>query len=132
MERPNHLHIEEKSAASRASSVAIVAAIHVFAILGLVAALNQGAIMEQLADIKEQIKHFEYGVRIDFDLPPNMSLDPNNLVKVLDRQVKALRQSQANVELELDMFQDKPSAKAWLRMEMERLEIEAMTGNWFD
>lgn len=93
--------------------------------------LYNKALAEQLADIQAQIKHIEHGLRLDFNLPPNMPLDPTKLVKVLDRQVKALRQSQANFELELEMFQDKTSIKAWLQMEMERLEIEAMSGDWY-
>ena len=56
MERPNHLKVEEKSAASRASSLAIFAVIHVAAIMGLVAALNQGAIIQQLAEIKATVE----------------------------------------------------------------------------
>ena len=36
MERPNHLQLQKKTAANRATSLAIVAAIHVIAIGGLV------------------------------------------------------------------------------------------------
>lgn len=94
--------------------------------------LYNKALAEQLADIQGQIKHIEYGLRLDFDLPPNMALDPTRLVKVLDRQIKQLKQSQDNFQLDLFAFEDKQSTKQWLRLEMERLEIEAMTGDWFD
>ena len=55
MERPNHLKVEEKSAASKATSVAIVIAIHVAGIAGLIAALAQGALMKQLQEIKATV-----------------------------------------------------------------------------
>ena len=50
MERPNHLKVEQKSAASKATSLAIVIAIHVAGIAALVAALSSGALQKQLAD----------------------------------------------------------------------------------
>ena len=48
MERPNHLNVGDKSASSKAGSIAIVAGIHVAVIFGLIAALHQGALMKQL------------------------------------------------------------------------------------
>jgi len=84
MERPNHLHIEEKSAASRASSVAIVAAIHVVAILGLVAALNQGAILEQLADIKATVEAEKTPPKAPPPPPPDLVKPPPPVAIVPD------------------------------------------------
>ncbi len=55
MERPNHLNVGDKSAKSKASSLAIVIGIHVAVIFGLVAALNQGALMKQLQEIKATV-----------------------------------------------------------------------------
>jgi protein TonB len=55
MERPNHLNVGKKSTSSRATSIAIVAGIHVAVIAGLVAALNQGALMKQLQEIKATV-----------------------------------------------------------------------------
>src|SRR5438874_5820374 len=55
MERPNHLNVGDKSASSKAGSIAIVAGIHVAVIFGLVAALNQGALMKQLQEIKATV-----------------------------------------------------------------------------
>jgi protein TonB len=55
MERPNHLNVGKKSTSSRATSLAIVAGIHVAVIAGLVAALNQGALMKQLQEIKATV-----------------------------------------------------------------------------
>src|SRR6478735_3816550 len=55
MERPNHLNVGDKSATSKAGSIAIVAGIHVAVIFGLVAALNQGALMKQLQEIKATV-----------------------------------------------------------------------------
>ena len=55
MERPNHLNVGNKSATSRAGSLAIVAGIHVAVIFGLIAALNQGALLKQLQEIKATV-----------------------------------------------------------------------------
>jgi len=55
MERPNHLKVQEKSAASKATSVAIVIAIHIAGIAGLVAALAQGQLIKQLQEIKASV-----------------------------------------------------------------------------
>jgi protein TonB len=55
MERPNHLNVGKKSASSRAGSLAIVAGIHVAVIFGLIAALNQGALLKQLQEIKATV-----------------------------------------------------------------------------
>jgi protein TonB len=55
MERPNHLNAGKKSATSRATSIAIVVAIHVLAITGLIVALNQGALIKQLQEIKATV-----------------------------------------------------------------------------
>jgi periplasmic protein TonB len=55
MERPNHLNVGDKSTSSKAGSIAIVAGIHVAVIFGLVAALNQGALMKQLQEIKATV-----------------------------------------------------------------------------
>ena len=55
MERPNHLNVANKSAGSKATSIAIVVGIHIAVIFGLVAALNQGALMKQLQEIKATV-----------------------------------------------------------------------------
>ena len=53
MERPNHLKVQDKSVGSKATSIAIVIAIHIAGIAGLVAALAQGALMKQLQHNRE-------------------------------------------------------------------------------
>ena len=93
--------------------------------------LYNKALAEQLADIQYQLKHIEYTFRMDFNVPPTLPLHPNKLVKVLDMQVKELRLSQASFEQDLRTFQDKQATKRWLRLEMERFQIEAMSGDWF-
>ena len=55
MERPNHLNVGDKSATSKAGSIAVVVGIHIAVIFGLVAALNQGALMKQLQEIKATV-----------------------------------------------------------------------------
>jgi protein TonB len=56
MERPNHLAATPKSAASRASSLVIVAIIHVAVIGGLVIALNQSAVLKKISEIKASVE----------------------------------------------------------------------------
>ncbi|HKU64543.1 MAG TPA: energy transducer TonB [Rhizomicrobium sp.] len=55
MERPNHLNVGDKSATSKAGSIAIVVGIHIAVIFGLIAALNQGALLKQLQEIKATV-----------------------------------------------------------------------------
>ena len=93
--------------------------------------LYNKALAEQLDDIQGQLRHIEYTFRLDFNVPPNLPLHPNKLVKVLDMHVKELRHSQASLEQDLQIFQDKQATKHWLLREMERFEIEAMSGDWF-
>lgn len=76
MERPNHLKIEEKTAGQRASSLAIVAAIHVAAIFGLVAALNQGAIIKQLEEIKATVEAEKTPPKAPPPPPPDLVKPP--------------------------------------------------------
>ena len=84
MERPNHLKVEEKSAASRASSLVIVAVIHVAAILGLVAALNQGAIMKQLEEIKATVEAEKTPPKAPPPPPPDLVKPPPPVAIVPD------------------------------------------------
>ena len=65
MERPNHLNVGDKSASSKAGSIAIVAGIHVAVIFGLIAALNQGALMKQLQEIKATVDTPTEGVTME-------------------------------------------------------------------
>ncbi len=55
MRRPSHLAVAGHNGSSRAGSIAIVVALHVAAIFGLVAALNQGALMRQLQVLRAAI-----------------------------------------------------------------------------
>jgi protein TonB len=55
MERPNHLNVGDKSATSKAGSIAIVVGIHIAVIFGLIAALNQGQLLKQLQEIKATV-----------------------------------------------------------------------------
>lgn len=93
--------------------------------------LYNKALAEQLDDIQGQLGHIEYTFRMDFNVPPTVPLHPNKLVKVLDMHVKELSLSQASLEQDLQTFQDKQATKRWLRREMARFEIEAMSGDWF-
>jgi protein TonB len=89
MERPNHLVVAKKSAASRATSVGIVVAIHVAAILGLVAALNQGAIMEQLKDIQATVEAEKTPPKAPPPPPPDLVKPPPPVAIVPDFTVAA-------------------------------------------
>lgn len=84
MERPNHLELGKKTAASRATSLAIVAAIHVIAILGLVAALNQGEIMQQLKDIQATVELEKTPPKAPPPPPPDLIKPPPPVAIVPD------------------------------------------------
>lgn len=89
MERPNHLKITEKSASSRAGSVAIVVGIHVAVILGLVAALNQGALMKQLQEIKATVDTEKTPPKAPPPPPPDLVKPPPPVAIVPEFQVAA-------------------------------------------
>lgn len=93
--------------------------------------LYNKALAEQLAGIQGELRHIEYSFRMDFKVPPNMSLHPNKLVKVLDMRLKELHSAKTQFENDLLAFKDRQTAKHWVRCEMERFEIEAMSGDWF-
>ena len=76
MERPNHLNVGDKSASSKAGSIAIVVGIHLAAILGLVAALNQGALMKQLQEIKATVDTAKEKPKAPPPPPPDLVKPP--------------------------------------------------------
>lgn len=76
MERPNHLKVQQKSAASKATSVAIVIAIHVAGIAGLVAALAQGALIKQLQEIKASVDTQKTPPKAPPPPPPDLAKPP--------------------------------------------------------
>jgi len=84
MERPNHLQLQKKTAANKATSLAIVAAIHVIAILGLVAALNQGEIMQQLKDIQATVEQDKTPPKAPPPPPPDLVKPPPPVAIVPD------------------------------------------------
>ena len=84
MERPNHLELGKKTATTRATSLAIVAAIHVIAILGLVAALNQGEIMEQLKEIQATVEAEKTPPKAPPPPPPDLVKPPPPVAIVPD------------------------------------------------
>src|ERR1700722_2558820 len=87
MERPNHLKVQEKSTASKATSVAIVIAIHVAGIAGLVAALAQGALMKQLQEIKAAVDKQKTPPKAPPPPPPDLAKPPPPLALVPECQV---------------------------------------------
>lgn len=87
MERPNHLKVQQKSAASRATSVAIVIAIHVLGIAGLVAALAQGALMKQLQEIKASVDTQKTPPKAPPPPPPDLVKPPPPVAIVPEFQV---------------------------------------------
>src|SRR6476659_3385612 len=76
MERPNHLNVGNKSTSSRAGSMAIVAGIHVAVIFGLIAALNQGALMKQLQEIKATVDTAKEKPKAPPPPPPDLVKPP--------------------------------------------------------
>ncbi len=87
MERPNHLNAGKKSTSSRATSLAIVAGIHVAVIAGLVAALNQGALMKQLQEIKATVDTKKEIPKAPPPPPPDLVKPPPPVAIVPDFQV---------------------------------------------
>jgi protein TonB len=87
MERPNHLKVEEKSAASKATSLAIVIAIHVAGIAGLVAALAQGALIKQLQEIKATVDTEKTPPKAPPPPPPDLVKPPPPVAIVPEFQV---------------------------------------------
>ena len=89
MERPNHLNIGQKSAASRAGSIAIVAGIHVAVIMGLIAALSQGEFMKQLQEIKATVDTPTEKPKAPPPPPPDLVKPPPPVAIVPDFTVAA-------------------------------------------
>ncbi|MES2472644.1 MAG: energy transducer TonB [Pseudomonadota bacterium] len=87
MERPNHLDLGKKTAASRATSIGIVIAIHVVAILGLVAALNQGEIIEAMKDIQATVEAEKTPPKAPPPPPPDLIKPPPPIAIVPDFSV---------------------------------------------
>src|ERR1700761_5806695 len=87
MDRPNHQKVEEKSATSKATSIAIVIAIHIAGIAGLVAALAQGALMKQLQEIKASVDTQKTPPKAPPPPPPDLVKPPPPVAIVPDFQV---------------------------------------------
>ena len=87
MERPNHLNVQQKSTASKATSVAIVIAIHVAGIAGLVAALAQGALLKQLQEIKASVDTQKTPPKAPPPPPPDLVKPPPPVAIVPEFQV---------------------------------------------
>jgi periplasmic protein TonB len=87
MERPNHLKVEKKSTANKATSLAIVIAIHVAGIAGLVAALAQGALIKQLQEIKATVDTQKTPPKAPPPPPPDLVKPPPPVAIVPEFQV---------------------------------------------
>ena len=89
MERPNHLNVGDKSATSKAGSVAIVVGIHIAVIFGLIAALNQGALLKQLQEIKATVDTPKEKPKAPPPPPPDLVKPPPPVAIVPQFQVAA-------------------------------------------
>jgi protein TonB len=87
MERPNHLKLQEKSAANKATSMAIVIAIHIAGIAGLVAALSTGALQKQLQEIKATVDTQKTPPKAPPPPPPDLVKPPPPVAIVPEFQV---------------------------------------------
>ncbi len=87
MERPGHLHVEKKSAANRATSLAIVIAIHIAGIAGLVAALSSGALIKQLQEIKATVDTQKTPPKAPPPPPPDLVKPPPPVAIVPEFQI---------------------------------------------
>jgi protein TonB len=87
MERPNHLNVGDKNATSKFGSIAIVVGIHIAVIFGLVAALNQGALMKQLQEIKATVDTQKEPPKAPPPPPPDLVKPPPPVAIVPEFQV---------------------------------------------
>ena len=87
MERPNHLNVGDKSATSKAGSLAVVIGIHIAVIFGLIAALNQGALMKQLQEIKATVDAAKEKPKAPPPPPPDLVKPPPPVAIVPEFQV---------------------------------------------
>jgi protein TonB len=87
MERPNHLKVQQKSAANKATSMAIVIAIHIAGIAGLVAALSTGALQKQLQEIKATVDTQKVPPKAPPPPPPDLVKPPPPIAIVPEFQV---------------------------------------------
>ena len=98
MERPGHLNVADKSASSRATSIAIVLGIHVAVIFGLVAALNQGALMKKLSEIKATVDTPKEQPKAPPPPPPDLVKPPPPVAIVPEFQVATAAPPPVHVE----------------------------------
>src|SRR5437868_12037659 len=89
MERPNHLKVGDKSVSSKAGSIAVVIGIHIAVIFGLIAALNQGALMKQLQEIKATVDTAKEKPKAPPPPPPDLVKPPPPVAIVPVFQVAA-------------------------------------------
>jgi protein TonB len=87
MERPGHLHVEKKTAANKATSLAIVIAIHIAGIAGLVAALSSGALIKQLQEIKATVDTQKTPPKAPPPPPPDLVKPPPPVAIVPEFQI---------------------------------------------
>jgi protein TonB len=87
MERPNHLAAAPKSTSSRATSVLIVAGIHVAVIFGLVVALNQSAVLRKITEIKATVETPKEPPKAPPPPPPDLVKPPPPVAIVPEFQV---------------------------------------------
>ncbi len=87
MERPGHLHVEHKTAANKATSLAVVIAIHIAGIAGLVAALSSGALIKQLQEIKATVDTQKTPPKAPPPPPPDLVKPPPPVAIVPEFQV---------------------------------------------
>lgn len=88
--------------------------------------LYNKALNEQLGEIKEELRRIEMGFRMEFEVPPDMGLHPDKLVKVLDAIVAHLCYSQHTFTQDMRTFKDRAATKRWIKAERERAKFEAM------
>ncbi len=98
MERPNHLKVEQKSAASKATSLAIVIAIHIAGIAALVAALSTGALQKQLQEIKATVDTQKTPPKAPPPPPPDLVKPPPPVAIVPEFQVATAPPPPVHVE----------------------------------
>lgn len=94
--------------------------------------LYNKALAEQLEDLKAQLVHVEMSFCMDFNVPPDMKVHPDKLVKVLDYICRDMTMAQHDLERDLRAFQDKAATKRWIKREREIAKMYDAMDPWFD
>ncbi len=91
--------------------------------------LYNKALAEQLAVTQGEARRLEEGLRRDFNLPLELPLHPDRLIKVVDFQLTQFTQAQRQFERDLLIFKDRAATKRWIKQ--EQAVLDELSDGWF-